>query len=764
MEKSVVLEVIFYQTTKDLTAGVSSEGPLIICPSPIVADGLRRSAPENLEIITISKWVSDYLKTKNVKKSNKAELMLRLSSVWRHYFSKEEASLFFKSFELFTELRSYSLNLEFLSEFLKELDEIISKSILLFWTFVQNEKIIDEHLGYQLVSEVEVKRPVWFIGFRHMSGIQIDMLKVLAEKTSIKVFFPKDVYAESLSSDWIRWLLPEDKIEIFHEMKKLKVIFFPKNKLNIVLDSIKKIIPRHDMVLGCSNLTFNIRQEVSSANLFFKSSEDLFKVKRDKLLEDFNEEIQQLPMSLEDFSKKIEEKKVKALLSEDFILYKILLLLAEGVEFYGEFQASVDSFTLKIFKMILDLNSPRVSLATITSNSENRLLELSEIVYNDSPSPLVMVASSNYGTLKSQDGKYSEKMIDALRVVAPVKRPGLDFLFLKSELVQTLSDDKNYLLMEEGLDVIDLSWREILKGFELEVVDLKVDYKLKTKRDYLSSLIRPGPYPSGNISASSLQVFMDCPRKYYFSYIDKIDHRPAERLEVATKELGTIEHAIVEKYFVGRKIDFSLKYESNHHKELCQAELDHFLSTRKIVLNDKTKLTTFYELLRYSKNGIEYLIKFCHENQALAIEFEHSLDKNPWKLIGSIDCLVYLPDNKIALFDFKRSDAAIGSKRDTLAFDKIQIWAYLIVMQRFLEKQIHCWGYLNLSEMKETHIYYEAEAVILSADKMDDFQIFLEKLIEGMKSEILFQARPRVNKVCEFCEVQLFCLKGHCIT
>jgi CRISPR/Cas system-associated exonuclease Cas4 (RecB family) len=764
LEKSVVLEVIFYQSTEDLvTTDLSFESPLIICPSPIVADGLRRLMPDNLEIITISKWVTDYLKSKNLKRSNKAELMLRLSSVWRHYFPKEEAHLFFKSFEMFTDLRSFSLNLELLSEFLKELDEVTTKSILLFWTFLQNEQIIDEHLSYQVVSELEIERPIWIMGFKHLSGIQIDMLKVISEKTDVNVFFPKDVYTESLNTDWIRWLVPEEKLEIAKEVKKLKVIHFPKNKLNIVLDSIQKMIPRFDLALASSNLTLNARQEVSLENLFFKSPEDLFKVRREELLEALNEELAAGAMSLEDFSKKIEERKIKALESEDFIYYKVLLLLAEALELYGEFQTSVDTFTLKILKMILELNSPRVALATITSNPSTRLLELNELPYKDSEHPLLMVATSNYGTLKSQEGKYSEKMIEALRVIAPIKRSGLDFSYLKSELIQTLSVSKNILLMEEGLDVIDLSWREILKGFELEVLNPNANYQLKIKKDYLLSLIKPGPYVPKNISASRLQVFMDCPRKYYFSYIEKIDHRPVERLKIAADEMGTIEHAIIEQYFIGRKIDSNLIFESAIHEEFCRSALEEFIASHKIILNEKTKLTTFYELLHYSQNGIEFLINFCHKNQASRIEFESSLGKNPWGLVGSIDCLVYLDDNKIALFDFKRSGAAIGSKRDTLAFDKIQIWAYLIVMQRFQEKLIHSWGYLNLSEIEASQIYNEIEVRILDEGKMDDFQICLEKVIEEMKNEIHFQATPRTNKVCDFCEVQLFCSKGSCI-
>ena len=117
----------------------------------------------------------------------------------------------------------------------------------------------------------------------------------------------------------------------------------------------------------------------------------------------------------------------------------------------------------------------------------------------------------------------------------------------------------------------------------------------------------------------------------------------------------------------------------------------------------------------------------------------------------------------MALFDFKRSGSAIGSKRDTMAFDKIQIWAYLIVIQRFQEKEIQAWGYLNLSEIEASQIYYEEEAAILNLSKMDDFQIKLEEVIEQMKAEVHFQALPRINKVCDFCEVQLFCSKGSCV-
>lgn len=754
-----MIEVIFYQKIEDLvTAESNSKPPLIITPSPIVADGMRRLMPAASEIITISKWVSDYLKSKDLKRSNKAELMLRLSSVWRHYFPEAEAYLFFKSFEIFTDLRSFSLSLELLSEFLRELDNVTAKSILVFWTFLKNEKIIDEHLSYQLISEASQVGPIWIVGFKHLSGIQIDMLKVLGEKTEINVFIPKEVYLESISSDWVRWLIPEAKIEILDERKKLKVVHFPKNKLNIVLDALRRQMPRFDLSLASSSLSLNSRQEVADPNLFFKSQEDLFSVCQTKLLEDFHEEIKAMvSIDLESFLKQIEEKKIKAQESEDYILYKTLHLLSDALIIYGEFQTVIDSFSLKIFKKILELNSPRVFLATLTDKPETRLLELNELPYRKSSLPLVIVAASSYGPLKSSDIKYNEKMIDALRIISPIKRAGLDFAYLKSELIQTLSCNSNLLLMEEGLDVVDLSWGEILKGFDLEIVNVNADYRLKEMHDYLLGLIRPGPHKFNKLSASRMQAFLDCPRKYYFTYIEKLDHRPVERLKIAADEMGTIEHEIIASYFNNMDISSLSLFESDHHEKLCRLALDNFVIKNKITLNEKNKLSTFYELLHYTQNGIEFLISFCRENRALDMSFEFRLPDNPWDINGSIDCIVHLPENQIALFDFKRSSAAIGTKADTMAFNKIQIWTYLLMMNRLEGKAIHSWGYINLSDILGSVIYTEADT-----QKVDEFQKFLEVLVEKIKAEIHFRAEPRTGKACDFCDVQLFCSKGVC--
>jgi hypothetical protein len=205
-----------------------------------------------------------------------------------------------------------------------------------------------------------------------------------------------------------------------------------------------------------------------------------------------------------------------------------------------------------------------------------------------------------------------------------------------------------------------------------------------------------------------------------------------------------------------------LVFETAIHEQQCREALAKFISSHDIVLSEKTKLTTFYELVHYTRNGIEFLIDYCKENRATRIEFESSLGGNSWNLVGAIDCLVHLPNGKISLFDFKRSGAAIGSKRETVSFQKVQIWVYLLLIMKHQGKLIHTWGYLNLSEVEASQIYNEEESPFLKDEVINSFQDILVKAYEAMNAEVYFLPKPRNEKVCDFCEVKLFCSKGNC--
>jgi RecB family exonuclease len=763
LEKSVVLEVIFYDSAKDI-GELKNSGNVatIICPSPSIADGLRRYVGDEFEILTISKWVSELLKLKKLERINKAQLMLRLASVWKHYFPEGSSFQFFHAFELFTELRSFTLDLSLLTEFLNESDEILKKSIFIFWTYLENEKIIDEHLSYALSADANLEKPIWLIGFKNMSGIQLDMLKNLAERQSVTVFIPRLVYHSSISSDWTKWLVPDLQVEDRFNESNVKYSTFPKNKLNFSLSALRKIMPEIDIVIAGNEISLNHLGEVSCAGDFFKTQEDFFKSSRQDIFQILSKAINKNKMPLEQFRQTVTGLKEQALLEENFIKYKIIDLAEECLEVYKEFQTELDEFSLKIFQHVVELNSPRVFAVSQTGEEANKIQKIDELSFLKIHGPTVLLASSDYGNIRSAEKKLNESLLKAIKNISPIKRAGLEFLFVKNDILNLLAEDECFLLIEEGLDITDLSWREIISSLNLNLVQIDSNFHLKKARDFLQPHISFKGETVEKISASRLQVFIDCPRKYYFNNVDKIDHRPEQRLSLGSDEMGTIEHEVIKNYFEMLGENIAQPIREGSIEKICHDEINKYLSTSQITLSSKSRLQCFYEIFNYSKNAIEFLGEYIVHEKATGINFEVPLEKNPLNLVGFIDCIVFLPEDRIAVFDFKRSSASIGSKIETMSFNKIQIWVYLVVLGKFLNIQISDWGYLNLAEINESLLFNENQKVTLTEEIFEKSSNIIENKILELKNERIFPARPRVSKVCQFCEVSLFCPKGEC--
>ena len=763
MEKSVVLEVIFYDSASDIGELKNSENiATIICPSPSIADGLRRYVGDSFEILTISKWVSDLLKLKKLERINKAQLMLQLASVWKHYFPAGSSFQFFHAFELFTELRSFTLDLNLLSEFLNESEEIIKKSIFIFWSYLENEKIIDEHLSYALSADANLEKPIWLIGFKNLSGIQLDMLKNLAERQSVTVFIPRLVYQSSISSDWTKWLVPEIQIESNSLKNEVKNAIFPKNKLNFSLSALRKKIPKMDIIIAGKEISLNQLSEVSHSEDFFRSREDFLKSGRQEIFQFLFQKIEKNKLAIEDFNQAVADLKAQSLIEENFANYKILDLLEECLEEYKEFQVEVDEFSLKIFQHVVELNSPRVYAVTLALDEKNKILSIDELSFFKAKQPTVLIASSHYGNIRSSEKKLNETLLKAIRTISPIKRAGLEFSFVKNDILNFLSDEQSFLLIEEGLDVTDLSWREVLSCLDLKQFHFETSFHLKKPKDFLRPHILFKGETVEKFSASRLQGYMDCPRKYYFSYVDKIDHRPEQRLSLGADEMGTIEHAVIKKYFESLGENIIQPVNESSIEKICLDEINKYLGASQITLSNKTRLQYFYEIFSYSKNAIDFLSEYLAKCLAVNIRFEVPLEKNPLNLVGFVDCIVYLPNEEISIFDFKRSSASIGSKVETMSFNKIQIWVYLVAFGKFANKKISDWGYVNLAEIEESLLFNENQKAVLTQEFLEKSQSTIEKNIVEINNERIFPANPRNLKICQFCEVSLFCPKGDC--
>jgi RecB family exonuclease len=412
--------------------------------------------------------------------------------------------------------------------------------------------------------------------------------------------------------------------------------------------------------------------------------------------------------------------------------------------------------------MVIGLNLPRTSLVALNFKNQRNVINGKDLGFKSGGSVAVL-ATKNIGSFSMNDNALTEAMTNALKSIGPVKRKGLEFLFQKLEMKELFKDEKNILLIEEGLLNEDLAWRDILKNFNLKFIDLDIDYKAKKIVDIISPKIKPGPYRQEYYSASRLQSFLDCPQKFYFTYVEKIDHEPEARTVIAPRELGNLEHQIIGSYFEKQSRNIKETLDINLHQKIAEDAFLNFLKENNFRISESERSKSLNEIMHYSLNGIVFLIELLNKYDAKNIKFEIALPVNEWNLKGYIDCLIELNNKRYILLDFKRSATSIGSKKETLEFQKIQLWIYLIVLNS-KGYEFDYYGYLNLSEPGEEKVAFADHlAADLLQNSLSEAIKVIEKLIHDLGQRIDFHPNPQTKKVCDFCPVQLTCTKGELI-
>lgn len=754
-----MLEIVFYHSNQDLSQKLKvAKDSLVICPNPGVADSLREIEPM-LETVTISKWSSDRLKNHGLNRIRKSDLMLKLSSVWRTYYPQEETSIFNQSFELFTELRSYTLNLELLNNFLHEVDESIRRSIFMFWAYLENENLVDEHLGYKIIGDSAEQKAISFVGFRHLSGTQIDMLKLISERSKVQVYIPQAVFNDSLLGDWFYWLETDLKTnkEKLPSRKKLKINILPKGKTNYFFKDFISRHPDHDLLLASTQLDFFSLQEVQLDNSFFKIPNELFSTSINSVIKFLRQKVKDdLKFSLEELNEILKDRAKKTLEEKNYREFKIIEILLQAAESYGEFRSEIDKFAIDIFEQTLNLNAPRTSLVKLESHIERQILGLDNLNFSQRKRPLVVLATANAGSLQGKEKGFSEPMLKALSSIGPVKRSGLDFIFYKYDLLEALSLKEAVLYIEEDLLHTSLAWREILKHFELEHMSSLEVFTEKKVANHLLKLKKNGPFIQKNMSASKFQSYVDCPQKYFFTYIEKIDSKAKIKIKLGVEELGRLEHKIIADYFNEIK---GYQISEKLHNQIAEKVLEEYIESNKLSLSQVDRSWAINEIKHLSLNGIQFLTDYLKNKEVVSIKFEVPIPKNSWAIVGSIDCIIELKNNEIAIIDFKRSGAACGTKTETLEFEKVQLWIYLLTMLT-QEKKLVLVGYLNLSEIEENKLlFFEDDAQALVAKNLSNFELYFKKIAEEINNCIDYAPMPRNSKVCEYCGVKNYCTR-----
>lgn len=237
---------------------------------------------------------------------------------------------------------------------------------------------------------------------------------------------------------------------------------------------------------------------------------------------------------------------------------------------------------------------------------------------------------------------------------------------------------------------------EIFDEISSQANNISIERKAESrKRDPLADFIitkEAQPFP---MSASKFQAYIDCPRKYYFDYVDRLYRSPEVHMEILPNQLGTVEHTIIEEFF-NRQSD----WDSSEHRKIAQSELIKFLKLNDISLDKASFDKALIEVSDYSENAIINLLLLKKWDPNCHLVFEENFQCDEAR--GRIDCMVKSSFG-VGYIDFKRSSGSIPSNTELNTFEKIQIWFYLKYGPAKRE-DVAFWGYLNMSEPAESRI------------------------------------------------------------
>ncbi len=800
-----MINILLYNNSENCNSALShslagTNEVLIVTPNPVLADIARLKFDKihpHLETVTVSHYLKGELSQllEEAQLDNfqgKSELNILLGSLWKKGRSSGSYELFKRCFQMLTDFRSFTMNEDILKTVLEEYDEELSGAVFWFHKLMMEMDIIDEHRSYFLLAEklregdlpplYKSSRTIIFWGFDFMTASQVDLLNSLAIRSEIYLPFYKSAFDKSNDLDWIKWLSKSEslitRVEEDEELDhKIKVLNFSKNYLSKTLKNLATTAEFKDKkinyVLGTKNLGDEVVGEIPFSQTNFKVPVDLFVEKVSHLKELLLQEVSRAPIEHEVIIELIQNESKKALEQRDYRLYKICSLCLEQMIKWvnlSENNEMLGRFDIKIIMDSVSLNSPRNSLFR-ASEDAYEIKTLKNIDKKEDSDLSVLCVTSEYGPIKGSVVQYSENVEKFLASIGPIRRSELEFIQLKSKLNEFLSRGENIVIIEEGLLEHDLGWSSVIPEEKREYIEIKNNIN-HTHRFIITDKVEEKSLTS--ISATRLQAYSDCPRKYHLNYVQKISPRIELPGTLDFMQMGLLEHQVIEDY-----LKVNREYSEDIHLSLIDKILSSFQSRHSFdqSLYEEYRL----ELIAFTTNIIKELI-VLNSQLGLELRCEVPLPSNEdIKILGSIDCLGVNSDTVVVL-DFKRGGGSIPSQVGLKAFKKLQLWFYLQRLQKANIFESHkklVWGYINLSALEESLVYSNDEVLIESLktsglkafSKMNHFSDEMSELFEEytdyendlimrLRGEREFPPKPIEPKTCDYCHVSNICPRG----
>ncbi|GAA8935629.1 ATP-dependent deoxyribonuclease AddB [Helicobacter pylori] len=339
-------------------------------------------------------------------------------------------------------------------------------------------------------------------------------------------------------------------------------------------------------------------------------------------------------------------------------------------------------------------------------------------------------------------------------------------LFLNSALrkslnLPTLLDKKNlqkhyYYQLFKNSKEITLSYIEsetskasnMLLELDLHIEPIKDAYTLFAPtplKDYQEEEIKAAIPKDFNFSASSLNAFLTCKRRFYYHYMKRFKESPKDENNSA---VGSLLHELLKEAYEKDKTPYAL-----------EERLIWLLETRENI-TPKERLDTLVALKKIQAFYLKEKERFNAKIKILDLEksFETIIQGVVFK--GRIDRIDKTADNEITLLDYKfKNDLKLDnmSKTQREGLSPIEIAQistdYQMAIYAFALKNL---GYKEpikafFYDLRKGELLQEDELVLQA--KMDHLEF---SLIPKLKQEIDFEKTLEV-KDCEYCSFKDMC-------
>ncbi|WP_373961050.1 PD-(D/E)XK nuclease family protein [Helicobacter pylori] len=338
-------------------------------------------------------------------------------------------------------------------------------------------------------------------------------------------------------------------------------------------------------------------------------------------------------------------------------------------------------------------------------------------------------------------------------------------LFLNSALrkslnLPTLLDKKNlqkhyyYQLFKNSKEMV-LSYIEsetskvskMLLELDLPIEPIKDAYTLfapSPLKDYQEEEIKATIPKDFSFSASSLNAFLTCKRRFYYHYIKRFKESPKDESNSA---VGSLLHELLKE-----------AYEKDKNPYALEERLVQLLKTKENI-TPKERLDTLIALKKIQAFYVKEKERFKAKIKILDLEksFETTIQGVAFK--GRIDRIDKTADNEMILLDYKfKSELKLDnmSKTQRGGLSPIEIAQistdYQMAIYAFALKNLGYKGPIKafFYDLRKGELLEEEP--ILQA-KMDHLEF---SLIPKLKQEMVFEKTPEV-KDCEYCSFKDMC-------